>query len=613
MQARPNHKSAAILVLAVLVGLAIRLPGLDRSLGHDEAYTLEAFASQPYARIATSYAAPNNHIFHSLLVRLSTRSLGKDNWTARLPALAAGVISIPVIWVVGRALCGTTAAGLLAAWILALMPVHLHYSQTSRGYSLLMLLALLSLWAAHSGLRRGRRLSWTAFGVCSFLMAWTIPSGIFHLLALTLWAALLTSGPSRRPPILTGLLSSALVLLAYLPVWQELASAGQRWGVDVWQDPLALVGVFHLAVDGWIGGWSGLLPAIAAVAGLAGMTRNHRETGLYIVLSWSVACAAALAMGVAGQPRTYFFLLPTFVLAAAYGLCRTVNADRWRAVAVTALLAGYGWVGIRALGNAPQGDPFKDLAAHLELSTQAGDVVVTPSIMDVRVWTHARDTIGQRLLDALQGQGVQRLLFVTSVADDRFRLGNYLLKTNAAPSSIAFPEKHFEFLQDLHHLQVWQLRSSGVPVFATNQQSKWHSPVADNGQKISASIETSIIGQGLMVEVANPDRTPFQLYSSDTFRTEGRGIILLVYAKTVRQSYVSIYSLEQDGQIARPHMYRTATWPAGVRGHDQSIWLVDAYLLPILGQQEYGAYVLGAENPQLRFSDIACYFFAYPD
>ena len=45
MQARPNHKSAAILVLAVLVGLAIRLPGLDRSLGHDEAYTLEAFAS----------------------------------------------------------------------------------------------------------------------------------------------------------------------------------------------------------------------------------------------------------------------------------------------------------------------------------------------------------------------------------------------------------------------------------------------------------------------------------------------------------------------------------------------------------------------------------------
>ena len=612
-QALLSKKSPAILVLAVLVGLAIRVPGMDRSLGHDEAFTLEAFASQPYARIATSYAAPNNHIFHSLLVRLSTRSLGKDNWTARLPAFAAGVISIPVIWAVGRALCGTSAAGLIAAWILALIPVHQHYSQTSRGYSLLMLLGLLSLWAAQSGVRRGRRRSWAAFGICSFLMAWTIPSGIFHLLALTLWATLLTSGPSRRLPLLTGLLSGTLVLLAYVPVWQELASAGQRWGVDIWQDPLALVSVFQRAVEGWVGGWSGLLPAVAALAGLVGMIRNHRQTGLYIVLSWGVACAAGLAMGVAGQPRTYFFLLPTFVLAAAYGLCRTLSADRWRVIAATALLAGYGWIGARALGNTPQRDPFADLAAHLEVSTQAGDIVVTPSIMDVRVWPHARDTIGQRLLDALQGQGVHRLLFVTSTADDRFGLGNYLLKTNAAPSSIALPEQHFESLQDLDHVRVWQLRSTGVPIFATNEQSSWHSRVTNSGQELSVSTEASVIGNSLTIEVLNPNRTPFQLYSSATFATAKPGIILLVYAKTFRQSYVSIYSLEQDGHFARPHMYRTATWPAPARGRDQSMWFVDAYLLPVAGQQEYGIYVLGAEDPQQRFSDIACYFFAYPD
>ena len=180
-QALLSKKSPTILVLAVLVGLAIRVPGMDRSLGHDEAFTLEAFSSQPYARIATSYSAPNNHIFHSLLVRLSTRSLGKENWTARLPALAAGVAAIPVIWAVGRALCGTSAVGLVSAWILALIPVHQHYSQASRGYSLLMLLGLLSLWAAQSGVRQGRRRSWAAFGICSFLMAWAIPSGIFHL------------------------------------------------------------------------------------------------------------------------------------------------------------------------------------------------------------------------------------------------------------------------------------------------------------------------------------------------------------------------------------------------------------------------------------------------
>ena len=113
--------------------------------------------------------------------------------------------------------------------------------------------------------------------------------------------------------------------------------------------------------------------------------------------------------------------------------------------------------------------------------------------------------------------------------------------------------------------------------------------------------------------MVNPDRTPFQLYSTDTFAIGEPGIILLVYAKTFRQSYVSIYSLEQDGQIARPHMYRTTTWPAAVRGRDQAMWYADAYLLPVAGQGQYGIYVLGAEDPQQRFSDMACYFFAYPD
>ena len=117
----------------------------------------------------------------------------------------------------------------------------------------------------------------------------------------------------------------------------------------------------------------------------------------------------------------------------------------------------------------------------------------------------------------------------------------------------------------------------------------------------------------MTIEVLNPNRTPFQLYSSATFATTKPGIILLAYAKTFRQSYVSIYSLEQDGHFARPHMYRTATWPAPARGRDQSMWFVDAYLLPVVDQREYGIYVLGAEDPQQRFSDIACYFFAYPD
>ncbi len=86
------HTRAILLLAAVIAACALRLQTLESSLGHDEAYTLEAIAAQPYERIVTSDAAPNNHILHSLLVRFSVRLLGTESWTARLSAFAAGIL-----------------------------------------------------------------------------------------------------------------------------------------------------------------------------------------------------------------------------------------------------------------------------------------------------------------------------------------------------------------------------------------------------------------------------------------------------------------------------------------------------------------------------------------
>ena len=47
---------------------------------------------------------------------------------------------------------------------------------------------------------------------------------------------------------------------------------------------------------------------------------------------------------------------------------------------------------------------------------------VTPFIMDVRVWTNAKETIGRNLVAALGGHHVDRLHVLTSSADARFEL-----------------------------------------------------------------------------------------------------------------------------------------------------------------------------------------------
>ena len=92
----------ALLAGAVIVASLLRLQTLVGSLGHDEANTLQAFASQPYERIITSYPAPNNHILHSLLVCCSVQLLGTETGSARFPALVAGILAVSLIFVLGQ-------------------------------------------------------------------------------------------------------------------------------------------------------------------------------------------------------------------------------------------------------------------------------------------------------------------------------------------------------------------------------------------------------------------------------------------------------------------------------------------------------------------------------
>ena len=58
-------------------------------------------------------------------------------------------------------------------------------------------------------------------------------------------------------------------------------------------------------------------------------------------------------------------------------------------------------------------------------------------------------------------------------------------------------------------------------------------------------------------------------------------------------------------------MLKTAAWPTPVRGSDDELWLLEAYLLPVQPQTEYGVYVLGSDQPQQSFADITCVFFPF--
>ncbi len=147
----PPRAVLPLVGLITALGLFLRWPGIDRSLGHDELYTIVIFATRSWGDILTGYDLPNNHIFHTLLLRLSQSLFGDAEWALRLPALAAGAASLPAIYALARRLTGIPTVGLLAALMLGSHHLHVNFSQQARGYTLMVLLCILyadALWWA---------------------------------------------------------------------------------------------------------------------------------------------------------------------------------------------------------------------------------------------------------------------------------------------------------------------------------------------------------------------------------------------------------------------------------------------------------------------------------
>jgi 4-amino-4-deoxy-L-arabinose transferase-like glycosyltransferase len=139
-------------IAAVLAASLLRAwPLLDNGLHPDEAL---------YASFARLIASGRDPLLAGVLVDkpplafylsgLSMVALGPSELAARLPNYFAGVVSIALVFLLGRRLYGTGAAH-LAAWLLALSPFAILFSITLFIDPLLTALVLWMLWAAATG------------------------------------------------------------------------------------------------------------------------------------------------------------------------------------------------------------------------------------------------------------------------------------------------------------------------------------------------------------------------------------------------------------------------------------------------------------------------------
>jgi uncharacterized membrane protein len=227
---QPRTRQDTTWIAALALAVIVRAWNLGRlSFSMDEVWELQ-IANAPWGdihKIEDGFPP----LFHYVLKAL--HSLGAPDTAARWLASAAGLATIYVVYRLGNAVdpSRTPRLGLIAATVMAWMPLHVHISREGRVYSLAVLAAAVAMWATweltgHD--REPRTWSWAVYGIAVLTGLWLH----YGLAALALVLAPLTfvySGDRRRW-WLTHAAVAALTLPLIFPLLGDLTTGS---------DPLA--------------------------------------------------------------------------------------------------------------------------------------------------------------------------------------------------------------------------------------------------------------------------------------------------------------------------------------------------------------------------------------
>jgi 4-amino-4-deoxy-L-arabinose transferase-like glycosyltransferase len=315
-----------VLVLAVLtlIGVVLRAIGLNSQLWYDEIYSLVVTSRPPLREIVTTYYGDIQHPLNTVLVHAAVVALGEAPWTARLPALCFGVATIPLLFLLGRAI-GTVREGLLAAAFLTVSYHHIWFSQNARGYTALLFWTLLCTLLFYRGLAQLRWPWFLAYAIAAALGAYTHLTLVFVVVghAATILLLAMASPRSRSAglrwltmPTAAVAVSGILTLALYAPFFgqvvhyfQHLSGKMKAVSTPGW----ALVETLRGLEIGFGSQVMLLVGALFVACGLWGYWKANRVAFLLLVLPPAAAGLGVIAMRGSMYPR-YLFLLVGFAI-----------------------------------------------------------------------------------------------------------------------------------------------------------------------------------------------------------------------------------------------------------------------------------------------------------
>ena len=398
------ENSALWLVAITAIGAVLRAYFLARPMAYDESNTFLSYVNNGFLYLFL-YREPNNHVLHTLLVKLSVGLFGGHPVAIRLPAYLASVLAIPMAFGLSKLLFDGKASGLLASAAVALSPYLVLYGTNARGYSLVV---LFSLCLAVLAIRMVDR---PTTGLCfpaALLVAlglWVTPSFLFPATGLLCWAsaALLKD---RRPLWLATRIwapclatTAGLAAVFYTPT--VIATMGLRAVVD---NPF-------VRAEPWREFWAGLPAHLAKTANqfasgiptaflcavaflfVVGLCIQIKRGNWRAFALLPIVLIGSMALLVSKHnvpyPRVWIFLVPFILFVADAGLAAILNCAGARVK--TWMLLGAGGCAVCLMSRdvvAVEDDVFPEVPALVKVLAEEmrpGDELIVPMPADVPV------------------------------------------------------------------------------------------------------------------------------------------------------------------------------------------------------------------------------------
>ncbi len=406
------------ILIVILLAWVLRAMGLDfQPLWWDEGYSLYVSTMDIPSMVARTAEDIHPPLYYALL-HLWIVLAGSKAVAVRMFSVASGIVTIPLLYLVGRRLFGSTV-GILAALIVAVSPFHVYYSQEVRMYGLetalgLLSVYLMSMWLNIGAGQKGPGTSkvpgpWL---LCGYVLVTSAAMYTHYYAAFVpIFQTIFVLVACRRA-IARWLMAQAVLLALYVPWLVYTASrltgyvAGkvaieQYAPVDMYtffERHLAALGLGHLPdnMSGlyWAGGFFFLL----AVLGLIGHKIPCQSTrclalwkcqapaagilflALYLFIPLGLAYIVNLLYPFApyGFERLLLFVAPAYYLLMGLGLARLkeFSVPLWGvALSVVLLLCGLSLYGFYTVARYPE-DDYRPLLGRMRALARPEDAVI---------------------------------------------------------------------------------------------------------------------------------------------------------------------------------------------------------------------------------------------